>query len=420
MAFLGMRGTGDWVPEQRPKSFREAILYLYPNGHAPLTAILSMMPSEEVNDPEFKWWTKELPDQSGTVTNVYDDSGLSAASSGGESAETVRYVNVSEATARNFKKGHQVLLRDETDLSTDVPARVQEVVLNGSSSYLRVYLLTAVDDLASINWVGAIGSMYPEGDEIPDEVGYDVEKHRNYTQIFRTSLSITRTARKTKLRTGEAKEEMVREALELHSIEMERAFMWSAAYEGQGDNSKPERSTEGIITQIRRPNRGGHTFDFVNDNGGVWSGDGEDWFDESLEVVFRKGRPEKLALCGSQALLGINKLAKSGGAVNLRPMSASYGLKVVEWVTPSVLSISWFTRCSAPSGQTVVVCLSLSRAVCGSATLMTRFIRRTTASARTPTTAVIRRTRSSLRRLALSGNTRLRWLSSLTWERNSL
>lgn len=26
--FLGMRGTGDWVTDQRPKSWRETILYL--------------------------------------------------------------------------------------------------------------------------------------------------------------------------------------------------------------------------------------------------------------------------------------------------------------------------------------------------------------------------------------------------------
>jgi hypothetical protein len=51
--FLGMRGNGDWVADQRPKSWREMILKLYPNGQAPLTAILSKMSSEAVDDPEF-------------------------------------------------------------------------------------------------------------------------------------------------------------------------------------------------------------------------------------------------------------------------------------------------------------------------------------------------------------------------------
>uniref|UniRef100_A0A6M3JA30 Putative structural protein n=1 Tax=viral metagenome TaxID=1070528 RepID=A0A6M3JA30_9ZZZZ len=52
-AFLGMRGNGDWATDQRPKNWRETILYLYPNGSAPLTAILSKMSSEKVDDPEF-------------------------------------------------------------------------------------------------------------------------------------------------------------------------------------------------------------------------------------------------------------------------------------------------------------------------------------------------------------------------------
>lgn len=50
--FLGMRGNDDWVADQRPKNWREQILYLYPNGQAPLTAILSMLSSEKVDDPQ--------------------------------------------------------------------------------------------------------------------------------------------------------------------------------------------------------------------------------------------------------------------------------------------------------------------------------------------------------------------------------
>jgi hypothetical protein len=53
MPFLGMRGTGDWVTDERPKNFREGILYLWPNGQAPLTAMLGRLKSEKVDDPEF-------------------------------------------------------------------------------------------------------------------------------------------------------------------------------------------------------------------------------------------------------------------------------------------------------------------------------------------------------------------------------
>jgi hypothetical protein len=51
-AFMGMRGTGDWATDERPKNWRQGILRLYPNGTAPLTAILSKMGQEKLDDPE--------------------------------------------------------------------------------------------------------------------------------------------------------------------------------------------------------------------------------------------------------------------------------------------------------------------------------------------------------------------------------
>lgn len=54
-AIAGLRGTGDWGADERPKNFREYILWRDPNGMAPLTALLSKMGSESTDDPEFSW-----------------------------------------------------------------------------------------------------------------------------------------------------------------------------------------------------------------------------------------------------------------------------------------------------------------------------------------------------------------------------
>ena len=56
MAILGIRGTGNWGTDERPKNFRETILRRTPNGSAPLTALLSKLKSQPVDDPEFSWW----------------------------------------------------------------------------------------------------------------------------------------------------------------------------------------------------------------------------------------------------------------------------------------------------------------------------------------------------------------------------
>jgi len=342
--FLGMRGTEDWATDQRPKNWREGILFLYPNGMAPLTAIMSKMGSQKVDDPEFNWWTKLLATQGGSVTagEIFTDTLLNSAAGDASSEGDTVYVQVAEAVANEFKVGHQVLLRDTSDYTVDVTAKTTAVVKNGASSYIACKLLEDDDNstaggLSDVDRILIIGSVNAEGAGMPDPISYDPTKVTNYTQIFRTSLEITRTAKATRLRTGDAYRELKREALELHSIEMEKAFLWGVASENtSAANGKPERTTMGLIPCIREY-ASSNMFDYTTDtdySGQTWIIGGEDWLDTMLEVVFRYGAGDKLAFCGSGALLGIQRLAKSMGQIQLKPTSTSYGIKVVTWITP--------------------------------------------------------------------------------------
>ncbi len=351
-AFLGMRGTGDWATDQRPKSWRELILFLYPNGMVPLTAILSKMKNEKVTDAEFNWWTKKLPEQAGAVTNVYTNSGLSTlysttypAPPAGAVVGTTIYIKMAELAASEFRVGHQILLRDASDSTLDVNAKVTARTLAGASSYLTVKLLEADDNstqthnLAHADRIIVIGNINEEGAAMPNALGYNPVKYNNYTQIFRTPLSITRTARETRLRTGDAYKEMKREALELHGIEMEKAFLFGLKTENTGTvELKPERTTQGIMNFIKA-NVPANFNDYrlnATYTTKAWdaAGGGEAWLDAYLELVFRYGSAEKLALCGSGALLGLNQLARSGAQMKLEPRAAAYGIKITEWITP--------------------------------------------------------------------------------------
>ncbi len=51
--FLGMRGDGDWGTSVRPQNYRQGMLFLFPNGDMPLTALMSMMKEEKVDDPQY-------------------------------------------------------------------------------------------------------------------------------------------------------------------------------------------------------------------------------------------------------------------------------------------------------------------------------------------------------------------------------
>ena len=54
----GLRGTGDWGTDERPKNFREGILRFNPNGTAPIFALSSKAGKRTTDDPEFAWWAE--------------------------------------------------------------------------------------------------------------------------------------------------------------------------------------------------------------------------------------------------------------------------------------------------------------------------------------------------------------------------
>ncbi len=342
--FLGMRGTADWVADERPKSWREMILYLYPNGKAPLTAILSQMSKESVNDPEFNWWTQTMESVSGAITSIYDDAGLGTEYTSGAAEGTTLYVKCAEALAEQIRAGHQVVIRTAADSRTDVTAKVTSVILNGASSAVGVRLLEAeqtADDLAASDRLIVIGSINPEGGEMPSAIAKNPTKFYNYTQIFRTPLEITRTARKTKLRTEDSYQRAKREALEMHSIEMEWNTLFGVMDERTGDNGKPERTTMGIVPFVRA-NAASNVLDYryATTAMGVtaaaaWSANGDEWFDYVFELLARYAMLQDMVwLCGSGAISAINVLAKANGTINLTPESESFGLKVLNWITP--------------------------------------------------------------------------------------
>lgn len=342
MAFLGMRGTGDFVANQAPENWREGYLRLYPNGMAPLTAMLSKMKSEALKDgPVFHWWTKAFPNQRATVTGVYTTNDLGTAYVNGGVAGTELFVKMGQDDASHFRAGHQVLLRDASDSRVDVNSYVVSVTRNGAGSYLAVKLLEADDnstahDLSDCDTALICGNGSPEGSVMPDSVAYDPVEIYNYAQITQTSLEITRTAMRTGLRTPDAYKEAVREALELHSVEQERNIFHGVRYSTTGANGKPMRFTQGIIPTIREyasTNVSNYSLE-AGYAGKTWLQAGEEWLDAMLEKVFRYGGSERMCYVGNGALLGIQKLIKATGQFTFTPTTQSYGIKVLEWVTP--------------------------------------------------------------------------------------
>jgi len=360
-AFMGMRGNGDWATDQRPKNWRQAILYEYPNGATPLTGILSMMGSEPTDDPEFYWWTKRLAAQAGAVSSIYIDVGLGTeyaydthqATHGIEDA--VVYAKVAEALAKEFRVGHNVVLRDADRFDVDVTGYVVDVRHNGASSYIAIRLMEDDDNsassssynLATVDRIIILNDANPEGGYMPRAVAYDPVKYYNYTGIMRTPLEITRTAKKTRLRTGDQVKEAKREAMELHGVQHEKSLIWSIRREWTGDNGKPQRTFDGMLNFLKRNATSGFSASAassINDytlrtdySAQSWLDGGEDWFDEELEYLGKYAPDEVVGFCGAGALTGITKLAKYTGNIQLTPGPMdSYGLKFTSWVNPHI------------------------------------------------------------------------------------
>jgi len=342
-AFLNMRSSASHADSDfRPKSWREKILRLYPNGSVSLTALTALMPSESVDDPQFYWFDKGLPSQAATVTVRHTDAARSSAYASGAVAGDVLYLTCTEADsgASQFRVGHQVLLRDESDLTVDVNAKVIGVQKGSTTTtYLTVKLLEADDnsslgDLSDCDRVVVIGNINPEGSEMPDSVSYDPTKHYNLTQIFRTSLSLTRTRMRTKVRYGTtAYQEAKRDCLELHGLELEKAFLWSVMTDGTGANGQPERTTGGLYSFIPAANKSSFVTD-ADFDGQTWLQGGEEWLDKWLEVCFRYGPKQRTAYCGTATIKAINKLVKDRGEFQFTPKTLAYGINIMEWITP--------------------------------------------------------------------------------------
>lgn len=344
-SILGIRVTTDWVKnESRPTNWREGILDQFPN-EAFLTALTAGMKKRRlIDDPQFSWHTQKVPTYEVAVTGIYTNTGLSTAYVSGGAIGTSLYVKLAEADAKRFVTGDVVYFRIPNAPSAQVAARCfAESVLAGASSYLSVKLLEADDNGASVSKdisdatkIIRGGSAYAEGAEVANARSFEPVKGENFTQIFRTPIYASRTALQTRFRTEEARKKLKRDALREHARQLEEAFLRGVALETTDPTSgKPLRTTAGLLSFLRAETA---LADFRHDatySGDTWLTSGEEWFDANLEEVFRYSNSKvKVGLIGSEALLGLNKLIKARGYYGFTPTTDSYGIKVLEWITP--------------------------------------------------------------------------------------
>jgi hypothetical protein len=242
---------------------RRKIFYQFPTGAMPIMGILSALPSEETDKPEFGWWERRFPAQrtttvaSGTAPFLNGD-GSAFADTGTMTLDTEYRVNV--VSTAQFKPTHVIEIRNVVytgGATKSIKGTVTEV---NSAMVLtfRPYETTAgVENGTTDNnglTVAIIGTANAEGGRSGQGIIQWPINPTNYTQIFRTAFSITRTALKQGLtfdKSGAYKNMAWENGLR-HMIEMEKAVIFGQKHTvlvtdpDTGDQT-PETKMGGII-----------------------------------------------------------------------------------------------------------------------------------------------------------------------------
>lgn len=309
--FQGLRGTGDWGTDERPKNFREMILWRNPNGSAPLTALLSKTASRKVDDAEFAWWEEELAPIRLVLAS--------------QAATTSITSLVVSSGANALVPGDILLAEAATDTSTYELVAVVAVTSDTNFTISRSFANTTAASMATSAGLTRVGNAFAEGTTSPSVSANNPTKLKNYCQIFKTAYDITNTAKLTYARTGDPLKNDKKRKMFQHSVSMEHAMLFGVAYETTGSNGKPLRSMGGLRQAIAT-------------NVTVYSTTPtESTFLAAIQPMFDYdggGGNQRLALCGNGMLTGLNKIAKSGMSIRVDEVVKLYGMNLQRWILP--------------------------------------------------------------------------------------
>lgn len=378
MAILGLINS-ETFSSSRFQSHRRQVFYFYPNGTAPLMGLLSLMRDEACDDPVYNWYEKRLSENWSTAANisttiVWYASGITIVA-GKITAATIAAANITftAGTTYALKLASTV---DPTNIyrvghifrfvGTNSSAAPEEVIgritaINGASDtpantigFVAVKTVgTAIDydvSTAAGTQVTVIGSAFAEG--IRDESSgiYNLPINpSNYTQIMRRPFTITGTALKTSAKFDEqgVYPDEAKEASVDYMREAEWAFLFGTKQQLGSSTTSITRTTGGILYFLGLWEAGttyGNTAATADtdDNKRIITNSAttvsmtqfEGWLERIFRISNNKTN-EKLALCGSGALLTVNRLVKgSVMAISEVPIGDSYGMDVRKLVTP--------------------------------------------------------------------------------------
>lgn len=324
---IGMRTRRTWDDEEVPKGYREGVNYLWPNGKATLTGLLSSVKKVRETQSEFCWFEKKKK-----AKNVAATTGSTTVARG-DSVNigiTVEFMNM-------IREGHEILLRTANDHSLDVVAKVTNVSRTSTPSVDAV-VTTPTGDLTTCDRLLIIGNVNPEASVRPAAISYNAERRHNFQQIWRNPLAMSRSDMKNKSRLGERYRDLKMECWQDHAEEQEGCFLWGQKDEYTGDNGESERMTGGLIPEIKiyAP---GNIFDCAR----IDAFAGQLFKDFAIELLeeyliktsFLWGEEDtKMVFVGNNVQGAIQKAVRASSQYNIEHGAKSFGINVSVLTTP--------------------------------------------------------------------------------------
>lgn len=290
-AIQGLRGTGEFSTDFRPKNYRELFTLLEPNGNAPLNALLAMGSSESTDDPEFKNFRDELPDRKLKVD-------------GAIASTTTASITIDSSDDNKFAITGSIVVNSETGevmhVTADTTGTTLAVTRNiGGTSH-------QIADNAELFIAGFAAQ---EGGNSPTAISFDATVASNYTQIFRTAFQVSGTLQSTYLRTGDKLDEAMTKALKLHMSDIERAMFFGTKHESNGSSAQPTRFTGGLLNSLT--NVTDITTSYASYGGSAAGQMTEAGFDSLLiSSVFKYGSKQKIAFVGETVANNLQQIGK--------------------------------------------------------------------------------------------------------------
>lgn len=308
---LGLLSTANAPANLNAISFATAITRLMPNGTAPLFGLTSLLKDETAQSIEHGYFSKTM-----TFPSVQLNGAIANGTATTFTVDAVGDVVVGD-----------MLMVSTTQEVVLVTARTSGTVIEVQRGVGTVAAAAIADNVV----LYSIGNAFEQGSVRPTAVSIISERYVNYTQIFRNSWAVTKTAAATPQIAGAGYvSESRQDCAAFHAVAIEKALFFGQKYMGTR-NGQPFHTMEGIIPRVLAAAPGNITTLGATTN---WT-QFEAALDPTLQTVTDpKGGNIRTMFVGGTARRVIHNIARLNSAYQITTMETAWGLQIDTIRTP--------------------------------------------------------------------------------------